>query len=142
MKLIYTFRIAPPLDLFWTDFFGQIFFLCRNVNSHNNISVTDLAPIFCLGGKLFFAKAFSHDLNQQTPNTTVLDHPTYVAQPLLGRNSKKHRNSILRKLSTFYLLFSLPPHRQIWRRTAPTRDIFRAIEKSTLEILISCHFVD
>ena len=65
---------------------------------------------------------------------------TNVAQPLLGRKSKSHRNSILRKLSTFYLLFSLPPHHQIWRRIAPTRDIFRAIEKSTLEIFISCNF--
>jgi hypothetical protein len=67
---------------------------------------------------------------------------TYVAQPLLGRKSKQHRNSILRKLSTFYLLFSSPPHRQIWRRITPTRDIFHAIEKSTLEIIISCDFAD
>ncbi len=37
-------------------------------------------------------------------------------------------------------LFSSPPHCQIWRRTAPTRDIFRAIEKSMLEIFISCDF--
>ena len=57
-------------------------------------------------------------------------HPpsaTSVCRLVLGRNSILHRNSILRKLSTFYLLFSSPQHRQICRRTAPTRDIFRAI---------------
>ena len=51
---------------------------------------------------------------------------TYVCRLILGRILEWHGNSILRKLSTFYLLFLSPQHRQICRQTAPTRYIFRA----------------
>ena len=62
---------------------------------------------------------------------TIL-HICCLRRLLLGRNSKLHRNSILRKLSTFYLLFSSPPRQILCRQTAPTLDIFRAIEKGEI----------
>ena len=86
-----------------------------------------------------------------TPSTNWMPHPwspqcgftLLCLRLVLGRNSKLNRNSIQCKLSnTFYLLFSLPQHRQIlcWRSAPTPAEIFQAIEKSTLEIL--CDFVD
>jgi len=51
-------------------------------------------------------------------------------------------NSILRNYVLFTSFFHRHHTTKYGNKLAPTHDIFRAIEKSMLEILISCDFVN